>query len=334
MSVSPAEIGKRVAVFVVVVGLIVAGAAGAATVLVPTPGVENVTVPQYSAFDAEKTAPDRVEEAGEITLPDGIDAGTVVVDDAHANRVERGDVTALERAIAQAGGQVRYLRPFRERAGNPGIQEPNVFNETLADADAFVILDPGVRYTDDELTALEEFVDSGGRLLLGGEPNYNEIQGSGLQVRLATQRNQLAEVGSQFGLAFGTEYLINMRPEGNDAIYKNIEATGGNSELSAGVDTAVFYTATAVYPTGEGTELLVGENGTRLARASGGSHPVMSLNSEGTVLGVGDTTFMEESKHTVADNEVVLVRLAEFLAEGDADYEPPERNGTTDSDPS
>jgi len=323
---SPVEIGKRVAVFVVVVGLVVAGAAGAAALFVPTPGVENVSVPQYPAFDAEKTAPDRLEAAGEIDLPDDVDAGTMVIDRSHSNRFERGDVTALERAITQGGGKISYLRPFQQRDRNVGAGKPSRFNQSLADADAFVILDPGERYTDDELRALQEFVDSGGRLLIAGEPNYNQIQGSGFQIQPVTRRNELAEVGSQFDLAFGTEYLINMRPEGNDGIYKNIEATA-DSELSAGVDTAVFYTATTVSPAGDGTELLVGENGTRLARTGGGPLPVAARNAEGTVVGVGDTTFMAEPKHNVADNEVFLVRLTEFLAEGDADYEPPNSTG-------
>lgn len=336
MPLSWAEVVKRAVLFVFVVAVIVGGAAGAANVLVPTPGVDNASVPKYPAFDAEKLAPDRVEDIGGIDTPDDVDVGVVVVDRAHDNRFQRGDITGLERAITQAGGELRYLGGEDSGSGTNFEDTNPDLNQSLAGADAFVIANPGKSYTDDELNALEDFVDSGGRILLLGEPNYNEVQFSGFQAQIVTKRNFLGEVGSRFGLAFGTEYLVNMDPEGNDAIYKNIQATAGDGELSAGIDTAVFYTATTVAPTGDGTALLVGAEGTRLARGGGGgSYPVAALNAEGTVLGVGDTTFMEESKHNVADNEVVLGRLARFLAQGDADYtppterfQPPERNTT------
>lgn len=321
MSLSRAEIAKRIGVFVVVVGLIVVAAAGAAALFAPTPTAsDNVTPPNYSEMSAGSIAPDRVEATGTTKTLEGVDAGVVVIDRGHDNRFQRGDITALETALTQAGAALRYL----DAGGQSSPVDAETFNESLADADAFVIIDPGVEYGEDKLTALEEFVDSGGRLLLAGEPTYNEVEIEGLQAELVTNRNRLATVGSQFGLAFGTEYLVNMRAGGSDALYKNVKATGGQSGFGAGVEEAVFYTATTVRPAAGGSAVLTGVEGTELARAGGSEVSLAALNPGGTVMGVGDTTFMSEPNHNVADNEVFIVRIVQFLAEGDASFEPPE----------
>ncbi|NIS29664.1 MAG: DUF4350 domain-containing protein, partial [Actinobacteria bacterium] len=56
------------------------------------------------------------------------------------------------------------------------------FDRELSRADAFVVIDPGVSYSDAEATRVEAFVDRGGRLLLVGEPTQAAIASFGLAV--------------------------------------------------------------------------------------------------------------------------------------------------------
>jgi hypothetical protein len=308
-------VAKRAVAFVLVVAVVAAGAAVGGAVLSPPPVGQDTTIPDYPEYDAEKLAPTRLDDTGSVDALPVADSGTVVVDLAHQSRVSRSAFTPLQDAVVQAGGEFQYME------GAIGAEQ---LNQTLADADAFVIADIGAAYDEDELAALEGFVDSGGHLLVLGEPNYKEVVQTGpASSGLVTQQSHLAEVGSLVGLSFGTEYLVNLRSENSDGIYKNVEAAStGDSRFVNDVETTVFYTATTVR-SARGTTLLTGTEGTRKASSGGADAvPVAAVNEEGTAIGVGDTTFLEEPNHNVEDNEAFISRLGEFLASGDADYDP------------
>jgi hypothetical protein len=315
MPLSPADVGKRVVVFVLAVGVVIGGAAAGGAVLSPPPVGQDTTVPDYPEYDAEKLAPTQLEDTGAVDALPVADSGAVVVDLSHQSRVTRSAFTPLQDAVVQAGGEFGYLE---------GPVDAETLNQTLASADAFVVADIGAAYDDDELAALDAFVDSGGHLLVLGEPNYKEIVQTGpTSSGLVTRQSHLAEVASLVGLSFGTEYLVNLEANNSDGIYKNVEAAStGDSRFVNDVENAVFYTATTVR-SARGTTLLSGTEGTRKASTGdAGSVPVAAVNEEETAIGVGDTTFLEEPNHNVADNEAFISRLGEFLASGDADYDP------------
>jgi hypothetical protein len=300
-------LGKRLAVAAIVAAVIVL-VGGIAPTLSPAGGGIQAG-PDHPEYDAERIAPERLESQGEPS-PDG-SVGTVLFDRSHGNRFDQEDITSLIRAIDDAGGEVRYT----------GITTG--FQAQLAEADVLVVIDPGQSYDDDDIEAIESFVDDGGRLLVLGEPNRKEVEQSGLFVQLVTVRSELKTLGSSFGITFGNEYLYDM--ENNDGNFKNPVAappSGTDADAVADVDEVAMYTAASVH-VNRGTVLLrTAGTAERGSDTTTRGFPVAVQTRNGDVMAVGDTTFMETQYDSVADNDVFIERIVEFMTGADHQGSP------------
>lgn len=237
------------------------------------------------------------EVTGTIEVPTTDAPGVVLVDMAHANRASPEQLRPLVGAITEAGYEVAYL----EDAEN--------LERELARADAFVVVDPADSYEGTEARAVERFAESGGRVVIFGEPTRTDIVFSGLGSTTSTDRSHLASLGAPLGIHFGTEYLYNL--DDNDGNFKNVFGTGTDGD----VDRVTFYTATRVTAS-SGQRLLETVPGTRTAGSSETrTHPVAVRS--GNVIAVGDATFLTEGNHAVADNDDFLGRVATFLVAGE-----------------
>lgn len=289
------------------VAMVVVGATGIAPLLsgLADGGVEQG--PAHPEWSVDAIAPDRLESSGE-TDPRG-DVGTVVIDDTHGSRMQEEELRSLTRAIEDGGGDVVYP------AGADDMES------TLHDADVLVVADPASPYTAPEIRAIRQFVRDGGRLLLLGEPNRNALRSQGLGSSLVTQRSRLTQLGSAFGISFGSQYLYDM--ETNDGNFKNVVTSppdGADHQVVEGVDRVTLYTAASV-EVNRGTVLLrTAPTAERAHDGTNGGFPVAVLTADGGVLAVGDTTFLASHYHAVADNDVFVQRIVEFMA--DADHQP------------
>lgn len=295
-------LAKRVAVAAIIAAVVVLIGGIAPTLSPASGGIQ--AGPDHPEYDAERLAPDRVESQGEPS-PDG-DVGTVLFDRSHGNRFDQEDVTSLTRAINDAGGEVRYT----------GITTG--FQAQLAEADVLVIIDPARSYDQDDIDAIESFVDDGGRLLVLGEPNRKEIQQSGLFVQLVTVRSDLGTLGSRFGISFGTEYLYDM--ENNDANFKNPitgPPGGTDADVVDDVEAVTMYTAASVHVNRGTVVLRTAGTAERGSDATDRGFPVAVQTRDGDVMAVGDTTFLETQYDSVADNDVFIERIVEFMAGAD-----------------
>lgn len=289
----------RAGVFALVVAVVVA-ASVAGSVLLP-PGVRDTGVPYPAAAD---TLPARAAASGtpstELT---GGETRTVLVDASHANRFDDGDVAPLVRAVQSAGHEVRFVR------GGDSLER------ALADADALVVVDPGLDYTDSEVGAVEEFVADGGRLVVMGEPTRVQVSAGPFGATLVRVRSHLHALADPFGVEFGTEYLYNTRT--NEGNYKRIYATAAGPVANVSVGRTAFYTATTVRAAG-GTPVLTTTPGTRLSGMdTDGARTVAAVAANGRVLALGDSTFLAGGKHAVVDNERLVDAVARFLVAGD-----------------
>lgn len=303
---------------VAAVALVVVGLAGVGTLLAPTGGGGIAPAAEQPEWQPANVDPQRLAAGGSAD-PSG-DVGVVLIDRTHDNRFEKEDVVPLVGAIDAAGGEVRYTD------SRSGLQSG------LQDADVLVILDPTQRYDTRETRAIEQFVDDGGRVLIAGEPNRKYVSQSGFSASLATRRSNFGGVASAFGVTFGSEYVYDM--ETNDGNFKDVVVApppGSDADAVRGVDRVTMYTAATV-TVNRGTVLLrTAPTAERGVEDGSRRYPVAVLAADGAVMAVGDTTFFGATYDAVADNELFLARIVEFMAA--ADHQPTEPDEATEAPP-
>lgn len=283
----------RATVFVVTLVVVVAGVTGVPAVIGPDPSDH----PEY-AVDA--LVPERAESTGEPAIEPRETGGTVLIDVAHFNRFEPADIEPLLATITAAGYEVDLLELDED------------LDRELAAADAFVVINPGRRYTEAEAARVEWFVDRGGRLALLGEPTQAELSGVGV----VTRESRMSPLSARFGLDFGEAHLYSM--EENDGNHLNIFAVpDGASALTEGVSRAALFTSTTIQVR-EGRAVLVAGESTRSVRTDAtGRYAVAAVN--GNVLAIGDATFLRHGNYQVVDNDRLVTNLVRFLIGGDRD---------------
>jgi hypothetical protein len=295
------RVALRAAVVVAVAAAVVVATTVLPALLAPAPAPADESVDPWNGTDLSV---DRLERAG-VPAPDG-DVGTVVIDRAHGNRFDREDVSALTDAVVRAGGTVEYT------GFTPNLEE------TLANASVFVVIDPNSGFEQSEIGHLADFLDDGGRLLVFAEPNRRSIQQRGGAVLLSTQRTKLTRLGSAFGVSFGTGYLYDMAA--NDGGFKNVvtePAADADSAVVEGVDRVALYTAAPVTVARGEVLLRTAPSAEVGGRTSPDGYPVAALTHDGRVLAVGDKSFLHPDTVGVADNDVFLERIVEFMASAD-----------------
>lgn len=295
--------GRRGLVLVVTALLVVAGTAALAVTSYPSSS--EVAEAGHPEYDPASLAVDhRTADVGARALPEPADEpGIVLIDTTHVNRQDQELLRSLVSAITATGYEVRFLR----RSAN--------LDDELARADAFVVIDPATSFSDDEIQTVTEFVDDGGRLAIIGEPTRGQIQfGFGGAVLIDVQ-SRVHTLAGAFGIQFETEDLYAV--ESGDGNFRNVKASGvGDHPLAEGVDEATLYTATSVRVEGDGEVFLRSDAGTTITGSDeAGQFPVGVVS--GNVVAIGDKTFLEANKYTVADNDRIVANLAAFLAGGD-----------------
>jgi hypothetical protein len=305
---NPDELAKQVGLFVVIAGVIIAGAA-AAGFSQPAPS------PDYGQEMPAQFQPDNIvttpsAQEGEIEVQSD-EKKTVLIDRSHQNQYTRGEIDTLVSTLIEDGHTVQ----FYGSQNSPGRN----LNESLREADAFVVINPTAQFRSEEIAGIESFTDGGGRLLIMGDPSTLQIS---FFLGATSIDHDPTDLSSRFGVGFGTGYLYNM--EENAYNYQNIYAEPStDSELTEGIDRVILHDAAPVYTTQRGDELLTGLEGTRLSDSREPGNYAMLVRND-NVTAIGDTSFLAPSDAYDADNEVLIGNLAEFLVTGDkADCIPP-----------
>lgn len=296
------ELGKRIAVLVVIVAVVLAVAGIAPTVLQDDETEQQLETPEY---DPAVVAADPVEATGTVAPdpdPDADAEGTVLIDRGHGNRFARSDIEVLVDALASQGYDIEFYT-----GGDLATH--------LEDVDAFLVIDPGSEYQPGDIDDIRQFTGDGGRLVMVGEPDRSEVVSSGFfGASLQLQESRLTTLASSYGMSVDTQYLYNQ--EHADGTFKHIVARPtGQGDLD-GVERTTMYTAAAVTAQ-DGTVLLRSAANTHKSGADEvtGEYPV-AVRTENVVL-LGDKTFLSGDRFNVADNEAFLAYLVEFMLQGD-----------------
>jgi hypothetical protein len=330
---------------VVLVGIV--GVAAAAGPLLETDGSPTTTSTEVpSAFEAGSISVDSSEAAGEVAVQAASSGDVVVIDTAHGNDQSTEKVQTLERVLVENGYEVRYHGSGSNSAaagrtgsigGAPGSESgQSKMNESLRDADAYVIINPSSQYDRSEAASVRAFADAGGRVLIMSDPGSLSIAGllaQALGANTGSSADALTPVSSQFGVGVGSGYLYNMAEY--DSNYQTIYASGTNSSLSEGVDRVSVDRAAPVFASPDATVALTTSADTELSDSGmARKYAVAARNQDVSI--VGDTSILDPARLQHADNEVFVGNLIEFLVGGtvqpdafassEPDSQPPEQH--------
>ena len=212
------------------------------------------------------------------------------------------------------GGEKQRGRPAPPRARPrgapapptrpPGSEEP--IGPALEDAHALVSVG-STSYTREDVQAIGEFAEDGGRVLLLADP----------QQSFTTDLSGLA-VQSELDVYTDPGYFYNLQE--NDLNHMRVFAEpDGPSTLTKGVDRLLFAGAT---PVGSEvtSDLATVIEGTNLSTTRAGTDAAV-LTREDAVALVGDTEFTSPVNVQRADNDAFVGNLADFLVTGERKLE-------------
>jgi hypothetical protein len=236
-------------------------------------------------------------------------SGTVLVDLAHANRVQMAELSVLQARLAARGHRLEPIADADDLAGQ------------LRHAQALVIVSPAEDWSADEIQQAVDFVDKGGRLLLVTDPSRFEplFDEWGGFIGLDYDAPHINDLAARFGLLFQEDYLYNTVD--NAGNYRNIKLTGlATDPLTRGLEQIVFFATHSIV---SDAPALVTASGETRSSASEQDQDltVALLAAGGGVLALGDLTFMTEPHNTVYDNARFIANIADFLTSARRQYE-------------
>ncbi|ADD06193.1 uncharacterized protein Nmag_2634 [Natrialba magadii ATCC 43099] len=300
----------RLALFVTIVVLSVAAVTAAG--FVTDQGQTAKPTVDQAHFQPDAVDVDELDRGGEIAL-DSTGSQTILIDVAHGNGISEADLQPVVSALTAAGHTVQYHELEDEFAEN----DPADLRADLQEADAFIVAEPTQRYTTGEAEAVADFADAGGRVMFAAGPGGDGVGALvddllGGAAADAGGQGEFAAVTSPLGIAYGTGYLYDMDGPGTN--YRTIDVSpAAENDLTDGVDQVVLDGPTQV--ASEGQSLLeTSETAEHSESRDAGVYSV-AVQHDNTVA-VGDTGFMSSQNYNVADNEVFIANLLEFLVGG------------------
>lgn len=229
----------------------------------------------------------------------------ILIDGFHANLFDPSEIEPLVTAFSARGARVEFQTSDRPLA------------MSLKSASAYLVFGPTSAFSSEELLAVQQFIASGGRLLVFSDPTRAllsfDMFGSPINLPEVNYSNPLI---APYGLVFVNDYLYNL--EENEGNFRNVKFTQfADHPLTQGLEMVVFYGAHSVRA----------ENGTSLAPGSpkvfssltdqGGELSALALSANQQVLAAGDFSFLTNPYNQVADNGRLLNQIANFALAGE-----------------
>jgi hypothetical protein len=262
---------------------------------VPRPDLSGIraSAPEMAPFQ------DRFTEA---------EQGRILVDRAHGNRFTMADLGVLQARLAARGYQLEPVEAVDDLAGQ------------LRYAQALVVISPGEDWAPAEIKQVQEFVDKGGRLLMVTDPtrygvDYDEWD----YPVLDDDVRHINNLAAQFGLLFQADYLYNTTE--NEGNFRNIRLTDfGDGQLTQGLERVVFYATHSIF-SDEPALVAAGGETRSSSHERAEALTVAVLAADGSVLALGDLTFMAEPNNVAYDNDRFIANIADFLTGAERAYD-------------
>jgi len=292
----PGEWGRLFVIFAIVFATVLLIGVATSEVFAPQPATEEPTSP--GVFAPERNLASGPVETGSIEVNETAPQQTILIDAAHQNTQVRDRAQVLTNVLTRRGHQVSYYNP-ENKIGQ--------FEDRLSEVDAIVIIAPTQRYTRAEQTALDDFVEEGGRVVLFAEPKRTSVNLFGE----VTTRGQTESILTNYSISAGAGYLYEF--DTGVGTFQTIAATSvSNQSLSHGVDTAIFHTSTSLTVGDEATPVLETRPTTNSSTLRANASYIVAARQD-NVLVVGDSQFLTEQNYQKIDNEELVGNLIKFL---------------------
>lgn len=292
----PGEWGRLFVIFAVVFAAVLLIGVATSEVFAPQPAAEEPTSP--GVFAPERNLASGPAETGAVEVSETAPQQTILIDAAHQNTQVRDRAQVLTNVLTRRGHQVSYYNP-ENKIGQ--------FEDRLSEVDAIVIIAPTQRYTRAEQTALNDFVDEGGRVVLFAEPKRTSVNVFGE----VTTRGQTESILTNYGISVGAGYLYELNS--GVGTFQTIAATSvSNQSLGHDVNTATLYTSTSLTVSDEATPILETRPTTNSSTLRTNASYIVAARQDNIVV-VGDSEFLTEQNYQKSDNEELVGNLIEFL---------------------
>ncbi len=237
--------------------------------------------------------------------------GVVVVDYAHTNQFQPGEIQTLTDALTQRGAQVEFA------------SDQTTLAVQLKVASAYVVISPSTPFASDDIQLVTDFVSRGGRLAVFTDATRGQVMYdfSGNPVGNTPDVDSANPLLEPFGITINGDYLYNLvENEGN---FRNVYFKSfGKSDLTWGLSKIALYGTHSV-ETDSGLPLFIGDDKTLSSTtdATPSNYPkegwsAAVLSKDGNVLAAGDFTFLMAPYNTVGDNSSLISNIADFLLSG------------------
>ncbi|GAB4270116.1 MAG: hypothetical protein Kow0080_14220 [Candidatus Promineifilaceae bacterium] len=270
----------------------------------------------YRLSRPERTVPVYTPDVPEVPTPASKDfmdepqegEGLVLLDLAHGNDFTMDEIGYLDGRLAARGYE---LLPYY--GGDMAV--------ALRAVDSFVVIAPLFSFTQDEVQAVTQFVEKGGRLLMVGDPTrFNLLfdeEDFFAPPELQNDQIPLNSLSNAFDIVFNGDYLYNtLENEGN---FRNIIISGAGfaeDSLTDGLEKVVFYGSHSLQVGASAEPLLLGDENTwSSATDRPGELVLAALGGNGRALALGDINFLMEPYYTVYDNGRFIAQIANFLTD-------------------
>ncbi len=254
---------------------------------VARPDLDQIAVPEFET----KTFSDR---------PVQTEPGAILIDRAHSNRIEMGELSVLQARLSARGQLIEPVTTVEDLEGQ------------LRYARALIVISPGEDWTPTEISLVEEFVAKGGRLLLVTDPTrYGIAYDEWDMPVIDSDAAHMNSLSSHFGVLFQGDYLYNTHD--NAGNFRNIKlGEFGSHPLTEGLEEVAFFAAHSLVSEERALIKTTGE--TRSSTRGHQELPVAVLAAQEQVLALGDLTFLLEPYNAVYDNDTLIAHIAGFLA--------------------
>lgn len=234
--------------------------------------------------------------------------GTVVIDYAHSNQFQLADIQSLTAALTARDGTYVLNGDTDDLAAQ------------LKGASAYVVISPTDAFAPADIAQVQAFVARGGRLVVFTDATRGSVQYDFLGNPISNQQDveTTEPLLEAFGITANADYLYDLAH--NEGNFRNVFlSAAGTSDLTSGVGKVTFY-GTHSLTTLTGSLLLVGGEST--LSSSTDAVPEDSpakrwaaavLSKDEHVLALGDFTFLTAPYDGVADNQLLIDHIADFL---------------------
>ncbi len=268
---------------------------------VPSYQNNEIATPDFASL----TIPEPPTPSVDVRIEAAVRSGKVaVIDKIHGNQFDPSELEPLTTALSARGALVEF------DTGSLSLES------RLKYASAYIILSPANPFSGDEIRAIQRFVANGGRLLVFADPTRPPIIIDSYGYAYALPDVNITNpIIAPFGISFVNDYIYNVKE--NEGNFRNVKYTDFvENPLTRDLQMVVFYGAHTVHA--ETGELLAtgDENVLSSLTDQGGGLSPLALGADGQVLAVGDFTFMTTPFNQVADNNLLLARIADFALGG------------------